>query len=84
MRFSKLHNQSVPLVPHSPSRDNGTFPKMSKVLLVFIHGFLGSADSFLNFGRDIKELLKPELGQVDVLHYEYETKGNNTIQVFSW
>ena len=58
-----------------------TFPEMPKTLLVFIHGFLGSARSFLCFGKDIQAFLEKSVGCVDVLHYEYETKGNNTIQV---
>ena len=52
---------------------------MAKTLLVFIHGFMGSAQSFLNFGKDIQLYLKDL--EIDVLHYEYETKGNNALQV---
>ncbi|KAI8919671.1 hypothetical protein BC831DRAFT_380934, partial [Entophlyctis helioformis] len=58
-------------------------------LVVFVHGFLGSEDSFASFPQDLAEALaaatvdQPSLpslpvGSVDVVAFpRYDTKGNN-------
>jgi hypothetical protein len=50
-------------------------------LLVFIHGFMGSGESFLKFPADLSILLNYKGHDVETLTYEYETKGNNQRQV---
>lgn len=48
------------------------------LLLVFIHGFLGSEDSFYDFPKDLQAQLSKTLGQVESKAFPtYDTKGNN-------
>jgi triacylglycerol esterase/lipase EstA (alpha/beta hydrolase family) len=51
------------------------------ILIVFIHGFLGSAESFLEFPNHLKSFLTLKGLDVEVLNFEYETKGSNSRQV---
>ncbi len=54
-----------------------------KVLLVFIHGFLGSDQSFQEFPVHLQSRLTNELHlPVETIHYpKYDTRGDNRIQV---
>jgi pimeloyl-ACP methyl ester carboxylesterase len=47
----------------------------SKLLLIFVHGFMGSKDSFLTFPDDISQQFN-----ADYLCYEYETKGEYDVK----
>ncbi|RAH62732.1 hypothetical protein BO85DRAFT_494089 [Aspergillus piperis CBS 112811] len=50
-----------------------------RLLLIYIHGFLGSEDSFYNFPREVHELLKVSLAQSHVtytkIYPRYKTRG---------
>jgi hypothetical protein len=48
--------------------------------LVFVHGFMGSQQSFRNFPLVLKKLLEDQGFELEVLYYEYDTKGNNQRQ----
>jgi hypothetical protein len=44
--------------------------------LLFVHGFLGSQQSFLDFPVVLGEAIRQNFTEIEVLHYEYDTKGN--------
>ncbi|GLA31076.1 hypothetical protein AnigIFM63326_009516 [Aspergillus niger] len=50
-----------------------------RLLLIYIHGFLGSEDSFCNFPRDVHDLLKASLAQTHItytkIYPRYKTRG---------
>ncbi|WPG99251.1 Hypothetical protein R9X50_00206200 [Acrodontium crateriforme] len=49
------------------------------LLLVFIHGFKGTDDTFENFPKDLRALLAHSLPKIDILSVQYpryETRGN--------
>jgi hypothetical protein len=50
------------------------------IALVFVHGFMGSQQSFQNFPLVLKKLLENQGHKLEVLYYEYDTKGNNQRQ----
>jgi hypothetical protein len=72
-----LKQVAVPRLKLTPKlKPNST--KMSlwftspSVALVFVHGFMGSSKSFLDFPNDLKGQFKDSV----VLHFEYETQGS--------
>ncbi|KAJ3309199.1 hypothetical protein HDV04_006306 [Boothiomyces sp. JEL0838] len=57
--------------------------RKKKCLLVFIHGFMGSEDSFKEFPKHLIQLLERDYGksEIDSAGFTYDTKGNNQRQV---
>jgi hypothetical protein len=45
--------------------------------VVFVHGFLGSKDSFHSFPTELQNTLKDNSYNVTILTYDYETAGTN-------
>jgi pimeloyl-ACP methyl ester carboxylesterase len=51
-------------------------------LIVFIHGFMGSSESFKRFPEDLQEMLSQSAGlSVAIKNYEFETHGSNEERV---
>lgn len=49
------------------------------LLLVFIHGFNGSDNTFVNFPQDLRALLSHALPKIDIVsvqYPQYETRGD--------
>ncbi|KAJ3045060.1 hypothetical protein HK097_001295 [Rhizophlyctis rosea] len=61
-------------LPNAAHRNN-------RPLLVFIHGFLGSAESFNYFPRDLRTSLLDHDLEVDTITYTYDTRGDNLLAV---
>lgn len=51
-----------------------------RILLVFIHGFLGSDESFLAFPRALSDRLSHVVSVEVKVYPKYDTKGNNAVQ----
>jgi len=75
-----LTNRSARSSAHVSPNSHTIANKMRKtLLLVFIHGFKGSDNTFNDFPKDLRALLSTALPQIDVLSVQYpryETRGD--------
>ncbi|KAJ3124068.1 hypothetical protein HK101_006215, partial [Irineochytrium annulatum] len=81
----KSLSDSLSSLSSSASASAATAPPLP--LLIFIHGFLGSRDSFRRFPLDLLELIrstsKPRstVPKYDVLYHDHDTAGDNAARV---